>query len=202
MTYDANDPPNRKLFLCSYRINYSATLNSTNNQDSFDTLNTEATRDYSKYPRILVFSEKLAAKVKITLVQISNSVTSSTVVSILPNSILVDDPVGLVFQEVTGCSESYVALKYGSANTSKINIIRYESGSLPVKEFTSMQTPYHKVMFIGETEAIRSVEEQDFISFYSYKGPDFSKESKVIMEEDGLHLQIKKTPLAPGMKIE
>ena len=58
------------------------------------------------------------------------------------------------------------------------------------------------MLFIGEIEAIRSVDETDYVSFYSSKGPDFETESKVIMEEDGSQLQIKKSNLATGMRIE
>jgi len=70
------------------------------------------------------------------------------------------NPVGFVFEEITGCSESFVAIKYSDATQSKINILKYGTGSTVVKSFTSGKA-FHKLMFIGEVEAIRSVDEQD-----------------------------------------
>ena len=57
-------------------------------------------------------------------------------------------------------------------------------------------------MFIGEQEAVRSVEDTEFINFYSYKGPDFNAETKVVKENlDGSvtspkNLQIKIADIA------
>lgn len=107
----------------------------------------------------MLFSEFDGTNLKITRIQVSNSLTAQVAI-ILPIQISIPVPNTFQFEEITGCSESLVAIKYSDATQSMINIFKYDTGSTVVKSFTSGKA-FHRLMFIGEVEAIRSVDEQD-----------------------------------------